>query len=489
MHPAVLTEEGGREGSMLLRRFPGASSTLLAFLAATVLSFHLRSHLVLTNDDARFPMLARDILTHGHWLLPALPNGEPHLFKPPLLAWLIALISWPFGGVTVLTAVLPSVLSAIGVVLLTCRLGRETFSAVAGVTAALMLVTMAGVFSLAQSALPDMVQLVGIMCALAAYVTFDRTGARAWLVAFYGLVGVASLSKGVPGLLPLLIVGLDTLITRGAGAVRRLVSAWGIALLLIVAVPWWIVAGRTGGHEFVSHVAVEDQILWYFHRPHWDWAVVTEPFRAVFAITLPWGLALPASLLRLRREADPGARRWLCFLVIWLSTVFVVTAISGQQRERYYLPVSAPAALLVARWYTTLHLRRQAAVFTVAWLAVIAVGAVVATAGTRRMSSATDLTELQALLARTPALLYSMKMPELALAFTLKRPVIIVNTYDAFTAAAAGGDGGYLIVADQMLTLGTPRDLCLVPVARGTATKPFTVLAQGACAGDRTRGL
>ena len=60
-----------------------------------------------TNDEARFPLLARDILTHGHWILPRL-NDVPHLDKPPLLAWLIALASWPGAAVTQASAALPS---------------------------------------------------------------------------------------------------------------------------------------------------------------------------------------------------------------------------------------------------------------------------------------------------------------------------------------------------------------------------------------------
>jgi len=47
---------------------------LAAVVGTLVLSFNWGSRLLLTNDDSRFPVLARDILVNGHWLLPALPD-------------------------------------------------------------------------------------------------------------------------------------------------------------------------------------------------------------------------------------------------------------------------------------------------------------------------------------------------------------------------------------------------------------------------------
>jgi 4-amino-4-deoxy-L-arabinose transferase-like glycosyltransferase len=56
---------------------------LIVVVSASVLSFNFGSLLLLTNDDTRFPVMARDVLLNGHWLIPALPDGTPHLMKPP----------------------------------------------------------------------------------------------------------------------------------------------------------------------------------------------------------------------------------------------------------------------------------------------------------------------------------------------------------------------------------------------------------------------
>src|SRR6266566_4277067 len=59
-------------------------------VSAALLGFDLGGRVLATNDEARFPMMARDIVSNGHWLLPEI-SGVPMLNKPPLHAWLIAL--------------------------------------------------------------------------------------------------------------------------------------------------------------------------------------------------------------------------------------------------------------------------------------------------------------------------------------------------------------------------------------------------------------
>ena len=202
-----------------------------------VLGFNFGSRLLLTNDDTRFPVLARDVLLNGHWLVPALPDGTPHIMKPPLVVWLIALASWPAHAVTVRTAILPSLLAAIGVVLLTYWLGRRLFDPDTGVVAGLTVATTLGLYQMAHSSMPDMVQLVAGMGAIAVYVAFGFESGRAWLVPFYAVLGLGSLAKGAAGLIPLAIVLVHAVVTFGPGGLRRLVSIPGCLVLVALAVP------------------------------------------------------------------------------------------------------------------------------------------------------------------------------------------------------------------------------------------------------------
>ena len=118
------------------------SGTLaLAAGATLLLFFDAGTRVLATNDEARFAVLARDILEHGRWLLPRL-GDTPYLNKPPLMAWLIALVSWPLGGVTQGSAVWPSLAAAVGLVLTTWWIGRRLWDQAVGLTAGfVMLVT------------------------------------------------------------------------------------------------------------------------------------------------------------------------------------------------------------------------------------------------------------------------------------------------------------------------------------------------------------
>jgi len=457
---------------------------LIVVVSASVLSFNCGSLLLLTNDDTRFPVMARDVLFNGHWLIPALPDGTPHLMKPPLVVWLIALSSWPGGSVSVRTAVLPSLLGAIGAVLLTYWLGRRLFDPDAAVVAGLTAATTLGVYTMAHSSMPDMAQLVAIMGAMAVYVAGGFGDKRASLVAFYGILGVGSLAKGVAGFIPLAIVLVDTVITHGIVGLKRLVSIPGWIVLVALAGPWWAVAAVAGGREgFVHGVVVRDQLLSYFWRPVWGWRTIMEPFVHAVTFLLPWGLLLPFAVRRALGEADPQTRRRVRLLLVWLVTAFALIAVSGRQRDRYYLPLCPAAALLIGWWYLTLASRWRARAFAGALVAVVVGGIVFVTLDTARSNATTDVRELRAVLAQEPAPLFSLDLQDLALSFNLDRPVVSVKNYPRFEARARQGEPGYLIISDRALH-AQPIDPCLRRIAGGLVTRqPFTVLDPRGCGG------
>src|SRR5256886_17339150 len=178
----------------------------------------------------------------------------------------MTLASWPTGSVSVRTAVLPSLLEALGVVLVTYWIGRRLFNPNVGLVGGLVTFTTVGVFSLAHSAMPDMALLLALTSAMAASVAMDFDGLRTRLIAFYALVGLASLTKGAAGLLPLAIVLVYTIVTDGVSRLTRVVSVPGLVVLVLLAVPWWILAALAGRERFVEGIVFQDQLLWYFGR-------------------------------------------------------------------------------------------------------------------------------------------------------------------------------------------------------------------------------
>src|SRR5262249_9545653 len=75
------------------------------------------------SDEARYALIARNMLETGHWLVPKI-GSEVHLEKPPLFMWAIAGLGLFTGDVTERTAAWPAALSGGGGVMATVLLGR-----------------------------------------------------------------------------------------------------------------------------------------------------------------------------------------------------------------------------------------------------------------------------------------------------------------------------------------------------------------------------
>ncbi len=422
-----------------------------ALLPVTIvlLFFDLGSRILSTNDETRFPMLARDILARGDWLRPRL-NGAVYLNKPPLYAWLVALASWPGGVVTQTTAAVPSLIAATGVVLVTSWIAGRLFDRGTGFLAGLVAVTTYGVFTLARVPMPDMTLCLAFTAGMAAFVAAEFDGHRAARPLFYALVAAAFWTKGPAGLLPLAVVIVYAFVTHGPSGWRRLGSVGGILFLLLSLGSWWILGA--GREAFDRDVVATDMLRWYLPFAGPGWRALTEPVGQTLTVVLPWAVLLPCAVWSGARSAGRERGRGQLLLLIWGAVVFLAIGVSAQQRMRYYLPLCPPLAALIAWWWTRLPFGRSRAVFAAVWVAVA--GGLVAAqvlAGTRH-NAATDLRDVSRILANAPAPLYAVEVPELVLAFYLGRPVVVLpdgtRRLEQYVEVARGG---YVMIADRAL--------------------------------------
>ena len=447
--------------------------------AALLLCFDAGGRVLASNDEARFAVLGRDVLRHGTWLLPWL-GDTPYLNKPPLVAWLIALVSWPAGDVTQRTAVWPSLLAGLGVVLLTWWIGRRLWNQPVGLTAGFLVLTMHGVFTHARLAMPDVVLCLAMTGAMAAYVgsAFGERP-RAMLLCHLCLA-LGFLAKGPAALLGLVIIAVHGLVTGTGSWRRRLASLRGAGVIALVIGPWWLAAFHSRGAGFVHETVVTDWLEWF--RPHVNVLSLLAPFAQVFEVTLPWSVLLPFALVAVIRAHDRQPA--IAFLLAWLGAVFAIVALSHQQRMRYYLPLCPAAALLVAVWY---HHVRSVRRVLVGWVTVATV--VVALVAWEvhddaRHEAGTDLGAVAAVAARDDLPLYTLGVPNLVAAFYFDRSVVAVD-------AAALADGrlapGYFLI-DEHARKSWPAGCAVERVGGGAANgRPFSVLrlAPPGCTGTK----
>jgi 4-amino-4-deoxy-L-arabinose transferase-like glycosyltransferase len=443
----------------------------LAAGATLLLFFDVGARVLATNDEARFAVLARDILGHGTWLLPRL-GDTPYLNKPPLVAWLIALASWPLGGVTQSTAIWPSLAAALGLTLVTWWLGRRLWGQAVGLTAGFVVLTMHGVFTQARTAMPDIVLCLALTGALAAYAAAELGGQPRAMLGCHVLLALGFLAKGPVVLLGLAVIAAHGLITRDGPWWRRLSRLRGAIVIVPLIGPWWLAALSRRGDEFVHDTVVVDWLQWFDPLGRLGWHALLSPVVQTLTIVLPWSPLVPVALvmvLRARHRLPAGS---VAFLVAWLGVIVVAVALSSQQRMRYYLPLCPAAALLIAVWYHRVLPRRSG---RVAWAAAAAVAAGLVVWQVHddvTHNASVDLRSAAALTARDEPL-YTLGVPNLVTAFYLDRPV---QALDAEPLVGARLTPGYFLVDDRALSRWPPA--CVTErVGTGAANgRPFSVL-------------
>jgi 4-amino-4-deoxy-L-arabinose transferase-like glycosyltransferase len=304
--------------------------------------------------EARYALVAREMLDTGSWILPHL-GGAVYTDKPPLLFWSIALISALGSGVTECTARLPTALAAVGVCLMTWRLGVRLVSPTAGLLAAFALATSGGFFWSSRQALPDMLLTLWTTGAYWALWEWFAGKSRPAAMAAGLCMGFATLTKGPVGVILPTLSGLVYLLGRGP---RPTLRGWDALLclgaFLGVTQIWFVPAVVLGGVEYAHatllHHSLERYVNAWEHTAPWYYYLGAFP-----AEFLPWTLFLPQALLagvrRRRHQGQMGG--W--FALCWLTTILGFFSISTGKRDIYLLPAFPAAALLVgwhwSRWW------------------------------------------------------------------------------------------------------------------------------------------
>lgn len=308
-------------------------------------------------DEGRYTNVALNMLASGDWINPH-RNGEVgHWTKPPMTYWAIASSIRVFG-VNAFAARLPAALAYLLCVALVFRIGKRLVQD--GALPAVMFATMLLPFVASQLITTDCMLAACETLAVAAYVEW-QFGARRdwrWLLLMWVALAAAMLTKGPPGLLPLLVMIAHNVLV-GERRKHVMFNVIGIAVFVVLALPWYltVVLNNPGlldyfiGDEVVKRVTTDT----FNRNGQWyGWLVVYLP--TLLLGSLPWTWAwvrgLRAWPARFRAwRAGVGARRRdsrVLLLVLWLSLPLVVFCLSRSRLPLYILPLFVPLALLAA---------------------------------------------------------------------------------------------------------------------------------------------
>jgi len=332
---------------------------MLAIVFAAVFLGSLFSPPLLDDADSTHAEAAREMFVTADYVTLHV-NGVRYLEKAPLPYWLVV-ASYHLFGVNEFSTRLPMAISVLLLGVLALVWGRRAFGERAGIYAALFVYTAAGVFLFTRILIPDVLLSVLIAASLYFFLTALESNARPWRwYAGYSCMALGVLTKGLIALaFPGGAAFTYLAVTGEWRRWREFRSASGLALFLLIAAPWHILAGlrNTGGqsgHGFFWFYFVNEHFLRFLGKRYpRDYNKL--PWSLYWSLHLvwlfPWSLYLPAAIrtiIDVRKEPrhDFSVRtRLLCWILGGLILVFF--AISTNQ-EYYTLPAYLPLLMLVA---------------------------------------------------------------------------------------------------------------------------------------------
>jgi 4-amino-4-deoxy-L-arabinose transferase-like glycosyltransferase len=333
------------------------------------------------RDEGRYTNIAVRMLQTGDFIVPAFNDDVPHFAKPPLTYWAIAggirLLGWNEWG-----ARLANGLAFVGTILLVFAIARKITPDRPWLPP-LIYATCLFPFSAANLVTTDTLLTLWETLAVLGFVYWwhGKRGSQgaAYLVLMWAGFGLAFMTKGPPGLLPLPGILLFVLLTEGWRSALRLFSFTGLVTFAVIGFTWFLVVAAT--HPGLTTYFLHDEVALRFasgahHRnPEWYKGFVIYGPVLLFG-TLPWSLTLIRASRSIRGtlfsrvwwrkklKEDP----WVVFVTLWLILPLTVFLVSKSRLPLYILPLFVPVALIVGRWIVLPTRPRQQVLLLAGWV-------------------------------------------------------------------------------------------------------------------------
>jgi 4-amino-4-deoxy-L-arabinose transferase-like glycosyltransferase len=358
----------------------------LAGFCAFLFYFGLGAFGLVGADEPRYAQIAREMLARRDLVTPTL-YGTPWLEKPPLYYWR-AMEVYAVLGVKDWVARLPAATATTFMVFVIYFFARA-FRRGSQLNAALVTAASAGVIGFARGAGTDMLLVAAFVVGMLAWWTWDATGQKRWLAAFYFFMALGMLAKGpVAPFLAAVVVIIYAAVRREWMLVSRTLWLPGIALFFATALPWYI-AVQIQNPEFFREFILQHNLERFatnrFHhrQPFWYYVPVylvgLMPWTALFVGAFveavrggvgwdkerarTWDVSSPtsntgsagaASGIQSHPSRKAGERvghsEITVFLVIWILVVVVFFSFSESKLPGYILPAIPAGTLLTALW-------------------------------------------------------------------------------------------------------------------------------------------
>jgi 4-amino-4-deoxy-L-arabinose transferase-like glycosyltransferase len=282
-------------------------------------------------------------------------NGVKYFEKPPLQYWATAAAYSVFGESAWTSRLWAALLGFLCLPLVFAFATKIGYSRDLAIIATSILAINPFFVIVGQVNLLDQAFSFLLVAAVFAFVMAQRNVAapsalRCWMLATWGCLALAVLSKGIVAVvLPGIALVIYMLLTRSLQPLRRLYLRAGLPLFALIVAPWFLLVQQRNP-EFARFFFVHEHFTRFLTTVHER----TEPWwyflGMVLIATTPVIASTGRCRLALRDVGTPaGEFQVENFLLIWCAVVLGFFSLSGSKLAPYVLPLMPPLALIFAR--------------------------------------------------------------------------------------------------------------------------------------------
>jgi 4-amino-4-deoxy-L-arabinose transferase-like glycosyltransferase len=355
---ANLFDAGGREAGSVTRSFrilyallPGLAIFFLLMLGILVLAKGIDEPPLIDWDEATYAEVAHEAVVN-HSYMDFTFNGRSYVKKPPLLFWTIA-ASFKTFGESEFSARLPSVVMGVGTLLLMYAIVAAEFGRFAGLLAGV--IPFGFYFFVARGGRECATDAPLIFFSTLAIFALDRARShRRWVPVVGVACGLALLSKGAAGLIPLSVVAIALLTLPAFSELGLIGLTTIIAASAIVAAPWFVYQLIHNGANFWTSYIKHETLMRIVKHLEDEPAAASYTARTFTGeVHFLWPLLLPLAGIMcalisgrdrrmLWQRVPTSVRVWL----LWFAVAFTAACVVQTKLGWYVLPALIPVALL-----------------------------------------------------------------------------------------------------------------------------------------------
>jgi hypothetical protein len=333
-----------------------ALALFLVVYSAILISYVIATNSLHGVDEARYGIISKDMLTSGDWITPRM-GTEPYFRKPPLRFWLQAPLFY-FFGYSEWVIRFWSAAAAVGCILFTVQMGRMLFGSRAGLWAGFALSTCIQFLYVHGATTGEMDSLLLFFTISSLYFFLKSEEKPSHLLVGAVLMGLASLTKNLAGLIPLGIATLYLLTTGKWKTYRTYPVGFSLIVFFVLSFSWILAMLAIHQADFLKN---------FFVRQVYQRAISNEfdsgvdearswhhglffVARTILSGFFPWSLLLVPALILGFSQFREWRKSQQILPLLWFVTFLIGLVLFKNKFHWYILPLYPSACMLIGNY-------------------------------------------------------------------------------------------------------------------------------------------